>query len=113
MKKVSVIMPCYNDGKYIKEAIASVEAQTYPEWELIIIDDGSDDKETIAIIDSIQNERIKIYHTKHLRPAGARNYAVSKSNTDIIVPLDADDLIEAVYLMIKLLQHIWKRQFKK
>ena len=57
-------MPCYNDGKYIKEAIASVEAQTYPEWELIIIDDGSDDKETIAIIDSIQNKKIKIYHTE-------------------------------------------------
>lgn len=59
MKKVSVIMPCYNDGKYIKEAIASVEAQTYPEWELIIIDDGSDDKETIAIIDSIQNKKLR------------------------------------------------------
>lgn len=39
--KVSVIMPCYNDGKYIMEAIQSVKEQTYSEWELIIVDDGS------------------------------------------------------------------------
>ena len=98
MKKVSVIMPCYNDGKYIKEAIASVEAQTYPEWELIIIDDGSDDKETIAIIDSIQNERIKIYHTKHLRPAGARNYGIEHANGVYILPVDSDDKIASTYM---------------
>ena len=84
-------MPCYNDGKYLKEAIASVEAQTYPEWELIIVDDGSDDKETIAIIDSIQNKKIKIYHTEHLRPAGARNYGIEHADGEYILPVDSDD----------------------
>ena len=98
MKKVSVIMPCYNDGKYIKEAIASVEAQTYPEWELIIIDDGSDDKETIAIIDSIQNKKIKIYHTEHLRPAGARNYGIEHADGEYILPVDSDDKIDPTYM---------------
>lgn len=49
--KVSVIMPCYNDGKYIMEAIQSVKEQTYSEWELIIVDDGSDDEDTIAILE--------------------------------------------------------------
>ena len=49
--KVSVIMPCYNDGKYILEAIQSVKEQTYSEWELIIVDDGSDDEDTIAILE--------------------------------------------------------------
>ena len=57
-------MPCYNDGQYIMEAIDSVRQQTYKDWELIIVDDGSDDEETIRIIDSIQDENIKIYHTK-------------------------------------------------
>ena len=98
MKKVSVIMPCYNDGKYIKEAIASVEAQTYPEWELIIIDDGSDDKETIVIIDSIQNKKIKIYHTEHLRPAGARNYGIEHADGEYILPVDSDDKIDPTYM---------------
>lgn len=98
MNKISVIMPCYNDGIYIMEAIDSVKAQTYRNWELIIIDDGSDDEETINIISQIQDPRITILHTDHLRPAGARNFGIRHAKGTYILPLDSDDKIEQTYM---------------
>ena len=98
MELVSVIMPCYNDGKYIQESIASVKAQTYKNWELIIIDDGSDDEETINIINSIQDERVTILHTDHLRPAGARNHGIKNAKGKYILPVDSDDTIDETYM---------------
>ena len=54
-KKVSVIMPCYNDGKYIYESINSVFDSTYDNIELIIINDGSDDEYTLKILKELEN----------------------------------------------------------
>lgn len=98
MEKISVIMPCYNDGKYIKEAIESIKKQTYPSWELIIIDDGSDDEETVRIIEEICDERIIVLHTEHLRPAGARNYGIQHATGKYILPVDSDDTIDYTYM---------------
>lgn len=98
MEKVSVIMPCYNDGKYIKEAIESIKKQTYPSWELIIIDDGSDDEETVRIIEEICDQRIIVLHTEHLRPAGARNYGIQHATGKYILPVDSDDTIDHTYM---------------
>lgn len=98
MELVSVIMPCYNDGRYIKEAIESVKKQTYQNWELIIIDDGSDDEETIKIIDSIEDDRVTILHTEHLKPAGARNYGIEHAHGKYILPVDSDDRIDTTYM---------------
>lgn len=98
MELVSVIMPCYNDGLYIEEAIASVKAQTYLNWELIIIDDGSDDERTLEIIQNINDEKILVLHTEHLRPAGARNYGIRHAKGKYILPVDSDDLIDRTYM---------------
>lgn len=98
MELVSVIMPCYNDGKYIKEAIESVKNQTYSDWELIVIDDGSDDEETVKIIESIEDDRITVLHTEHLRPAGARNYGIKNAKGKYILPVDSDDKIDPTYM---------------
>lgn len=98
MEKVSVIMPCYNDGAYIKEAIESVKAQTYKNWELIVIDDGSNDAETVKIINSIKDDRITVLHTQHLRPAGARNYGIQHATGKYILPVDSDDKIDLTYM---------------
>lgn len=98
MVKVSVIMPCYNDGQYIEEAIDSVLNQSYKDIELIIIDDGSDDDYTIEVIKNISDEKVKVLHTEHLRPAGARNYGISLSTGKYILPVDSDDRIEPTYI---------------
>lgn len=98
MEKVSIIMPCYNDGAYILEAINSVLCQTYANIELIIVDDGSDDTATVNIINGIENDKICVYHTTHLRPAGARNYGIREATGKYILPVDSDDKIEPTYV---------------
>lgn len=98
MEKVSIIMPCYNDGAYIQEAIDSVLSQTYMNIELIIVDDGSDDGNTVDVINGIKHEKVRIYHTEHLRPAGARNYGIGKASGKYILPVDSDDKIDPAYV---------------
>lgn len=98
MKKVSVIMPCYNDGKYIKESISSVLNQTYKNIELIVIDDGSTDQETIDILNNIDNSRVLVFRTQRLGPSGARNKGILESKGDYILPLDSDDIIDKTYI---------------
>ena len=99
MNKVSVITPCYNDGAYIEQTIKSVREQTYKNWEMIIIDDGSDDNNTIEILKKLENESdIHIIKTNRLRPAGARNAGIAVATGEFILPVDADDLIEPTYM---------------
>lgn len=98
VEKVSIIMPCYNDGIYIQEAVDSVLSQTYANIELIIVDDGSDDENTVNIISHIENEKVHVYHTEHLRPAGARNYGIGKATGKYILPVDSDDRIDPTYV---------------
>lgn len=98
MKRVSIIMPCYNDGAYIEEAVASIKAQTYPDIELVIIDDGSDEPDTIAIIEKLAASGATVIHTNHLRPAGARNAGIAAATGEYILPVDSDDLIEPSYV---------------
>ena len=98
MNKVSIIMPCFNDGEYIEESISSVLNQTYKEIELIIVDDGSTDEKTINILNSIKNNKIKVIKSQRLRPAGARNLGISNASGKYILPLDSDDCIESDYV---------------
>lgn len=95
---VSVIMPCYNDGMYIEEAVDSLRIQSWPEIELVIIDDGSDDSETLETIEKLQFKRKKILHTEHVGPAAARNCGIAAAEGEYILPLDADDTIDAEYI---------------
>lgn len=99
MSKVSIIMPCFNDGAYIMEAITSVRAQTYRNTEIIIINDGSDDPHTLMLMEKFKEERdIKVLHTNRIRPAAARNEGIKVATGKYILPLDADDIIEPKYI---------------
>lgn len=99
MEKVSVIMPCYNDGNYIEEAVQSVFNQTYENIELIIIDDGSTDEKTKQILSVLEDDaRIKLLHTQRRGPAGARNIGIEYAQGTYIMPLDSDDRIVPSYI---------------
>ncbi len=92
---VSVLMTAYNRKKYIAEAIESVIASTYQNWELIIVDDGSKDK-TVEISKSFEakDERIKVYiNEKNLGDYPNRNKAASYAKGKYIKYIDADDMI--------------------
>ena len=91
---VSVIMPCYNMEKYISEAIVSVRQQTYPHWELLIVDDASTDA-TEAVIESHCQQDDKIRFTKkdlHSGIADSRNLCIKMAQGQYLAFLDADDV---------------------
>jgi glycosyltransferase involved in cell wall biosynthesis len=97
-KLVSVIIPCYNQGKYIDETIQSVLASTYSNIEIIVVNDGSIDKLTIEILKSKSWKKTTIYHTENKGVCHARNYAIKQSKGEFILPLDADDKISRDYI---------------
>lgn len=94
MPCVSIIIPCYNSGKYIRETVASIEQQTFKDYEIIIIDDGSDDEATLQSLKELEkHDKLTILHQQNSGPAIARNFGIDKAQGDYIVFLDADDII--------------------
>lgn len=97
---VSIIIPVYNSSIALFEScIKSINKQSYKEIEIIIIDDGSDEKYSNcyrAVINS--NPIAKIYKTKNQGVSKARNYAISKSNGQYLLFIDADDIISVDYV---------------
>lgn len=89
---VSIIMPSYNTGKYIEESIKSVQAQTYQNWELIIVDDCSSDN-TDEVVASFKDERIVYLKNEvNVGAAVSRNRALREAKGRWIAFLDSDDL---------------------
>lgn len=97
---VSIITPFYNSGKHFEQTYNCIMNQTFPWFEWIIVNDGSTNDEDIINLEKLVNKksRIKLYHTENKGVAAARNYAVSKASTEIIVPIDSDDLVTPTYV---------------
>lgn len=99
----SIIMPNYNKGKYIKEAIESVLSQTYSNWELIIVDDASTDNSLDAINAYLNNNKIKlIKNNTNKGVAHVAKQAVESSCGEIIGTVDSDDILleDALSVMV-------------
>jgi len=102
--EISLLMANYNQSKFIKQAIESVLNQTYPNWELIIIDDASTDNSLEIIAPYLKDKRIKlIKHKKNQGYGAALKTAVKYSSTNILGRIDSDDALHknAVEIMIK------------
>lgn len=91
MPTISVIVPTYNAERTILETIKSVQQQTFPDFELIVIDDGSKDR-TLEILQTIKDERLKIFSYENGGNALARNRGISHATGEFISFIDADDL---------------------
>ena len=99
MKKVSIIVPVYNSEDWIDDCIASILAQTYINYELILIDDGSTDGSGDKCDSwSLKDGRIFVIHQKNSGVAAARNTGIEKATGDFIVFCDSDDYLEKDYL---------------
>ena len=93
MSAISVIIPCYNHEKYIHETIESVLSQTFDDYEIIIVNDGSTDN-SLSIINSYAKKyphKIRVIDQKNKGVVIARNNAISLAKADLIFPLDADE----------------------
>lgn len=93
--KVSIIVPVYNAQKYIEETIRSVKAQTYDNWELLLVEDGSTDDTARVLEELLQKEpdvRIRMLPKENGGAAKARNYGLSQATGRYIAYVDADDL---------------------
>jgi len=96
---VSIIIPCYNQGKILLETVESALNQNYKPVEIIVINDGSTDLETLETLKNLPAS-VKQITIENSGPSVARNIAVRQSKGKYIVPLDADDLIENKTLMV-------------
>ena len=92
LPEISIILPTYNRAEYIIETIESIRNQTYPNWKLLVIDDGSEDN-TEALIRQMKDERIQFHKTaKRLGITGARNEGLRIADSELIAFMDSDDL---------------------
>src|SRR5262245_55521841 len=94
--KVSVLLPVYNAERYLAETLDSALAQTHPNLEVIVIDDGSVDRSrAIAEARAERDPRVRVITKTNGGVAAARNRAIAEASGDLIAPLDADDLWSA------------------
>ena len=96
--RVSVVVPVYNTGALLELALRSIAAQSYRDFETIVVDDGSDDAETLAILERAQRAGTTVHHTPNRGVASARNCAIEHARGTFILPLDADDTLGPAYL---------------
>lgn len=94
---ISVIIPAYNAARTIRRCIQCVLDQTYTEWEMIIVDDGSKD-DTLDICQSYDDSRIRVLHKENGGVSSARNHGLKFAQGDYIAFIDSDDFIEIDYL---------------
>ena len=91
--KVSIVIPCFNHGEFLPEAIASVRATKREDVEIIVVDDGSTDVRTREETNALASQGITLIRKKNGGPASARNAGISLARGEYIFPLDGDDRI--------------------
>lgn len=94
MGKISIIVPVYNAAVYLDRCIESIERQTFQDWELILIDDGSTDQSiSICEIHAQRDKRIRVIHTENTGVSAARNRGIDEAEGEYLTFVDADDWV--------------------
>lgn len=98
MPAVSVIIPCYNLGRYLDEAVESVRAQTFADHEIVIVDDGSTDDDTKALLGAWHKPGTRLIRSENKGLPAAKNLGIANTTGRYICALDADDRLEPTML---------------
>ena len=91
MPEVSVVIAVYNQARWVGEAIASVRTQTFADWELVVVDDGSTDATSEVVARHADDARIRCLRQPHAERAAARNRGIAATAAPLVAFLDADD----------------------
>ncbi|UKJ78111.1 glycosyltransferase [Azospirillum brasilense] len=94
--RVTVVIPCYNYGAYVADAVRSVLDQTYPRVDVVVVDDGSTDPDTRAAVDALAGPRVRVHRQVNQGLSTARNNGAALSDADYLMFLDADDRLAPV-----------------
>jgi glycosyltransferase involved in cell wall biosynthesis len=95
---VSVVIPCYNLGEYLDEAVQSVLAQTYQDFEILIVDDGSTDERTRTLLAAYTPPKTRIIRTENRGLPAAKNAGAAATTGRYLCMLDADDRLDPLYM---------------
>lgn len=98
---ITVLLPVYNAEKYISRCIKSVLAQTFRDFELVIVDSSSHDR-TVQIVSSFEDKRLKLFEIERCSLSESLNYGLQKSGFELIARMDADDLMVSERLEVQL-----------
>lgn len=98
MTDIAVVVPCCNLGRFLEGALESVLGQSRPASEVVVVDDGSTDLYTRALLASLEYPRTRVIHTANRGLSGARNQGIRVTSAEYLVTLDADHRLDAEYL---------------
>jgi glycosyltransferase involved in cell wall biosynthesis len=92
--RVAVVVPCYNHGEFLPEALKSIRAQTHADIECVVVDDGSTDERTLRTLEDVRQQGVRVIRQENQGLAAARNAGVRATQAAFFVPLDADDRLD-------------------
>ena len=94
----SVVIACFDLGRYLGQAIDSVLAQTYDGFELVVVDDGSTDEHTLSVLKRYEERGVSVLYMPHRGVSAAKNTGIEAARAPYVVVVDADDLLEPTFL---------------
>lgn len=93
---VSIVIPVYNSGDFLRPCVDSIIAQTYNDWELLLVDDGSSDGSELACDEYAKKDvRIKVFHKSNQGATSARQFGVANARGEWVLFSDSDDILPA------------------
>lgn len=98
MAKVTVVIPCYNHGRFLDKAVDSILAQTFTDYEIFVINDGSTDPYTVRKLENYSKPKTTVFIKKNEHLSAARNYGIQRSKAEYILTLDSDDYFAPEFL---------------
>jgi len=94
---VSVVLPCFNAHRHLRQTLDSVRAQTFRDFEIVVVDDGSNDPETLAFLDALGDD-VRLVRQRNRGLPAARNTAFRHARGIYVLPLDCDDWLAPTFL---------------